>query len=53
MTDRSIYTLPGAVQARSLGRQAYQTGNARRWRIAMLLMRRAMTIHAIALEASK
>lgn len=53
MTDRTIYRIPGAVQARRIGREACASHNARRWRLAMLLMRNSMRIHAIAREASK
>lgn len=53
MTNAMIYNLPGCVQARKIGREAAMNGNARRWRVAMLLMRRAMTIHAAAKEAAQ
>ncbi|MCT9846759.1 hypothetical protein N7563_22090 [Leclercia adecarboxylata ATCC 23216 = NBRC 102595] len=51
MTTQSIYHLPGAHQARRIAREALSTGNHRRWRMAALLMRRSMLIHAIAREA--
>lgn len=53
MTDRTIYRIPGCVQARRIGREAAACGNARRWRMAQLLMRNAMLIHIAAREAAQ
>ncbi len=52
MTTSILYSLPGCVQARRIARDAYMSGNRRRWRMAQLLMRNAMLVHIAQQEAA-
>ncbi|EOM1525893.1 hypothetical protein ACNBFH_004433 [Salmonella enterica subsp. enterica serovar Bareilly] len=50
---RISYRNAGAEQARRIALTALNTGDHRRWALAMKLLRRAMLIHTIEQEAAQ